>query len=417
MNTENLTQNIQSVFANPLNKTFNWFKNNFVPKINETISEFWGESTVCRLVAVFDDDNNIFKGEELFVTKVLPPSVKKKNENSTILVKLSRDAVKMFVESVLGNNNFNDFYFENITELEGKIISEFNYAVGQNLFSLCMNQGLQDVENKTKYNLLFYIRNSKKETGKLYITIPACMIDPVPVAIHQFYFDLNNFIESTTVVNIAVGKSLTTLKDLRQLEVGDMIVLEDSRIDKMTLYIDGEVRQIKVNPDPSLIVNTEDEDENDEDDTMGVDISKDMWDTIQVEIGAEFEKIKITLGELKQISEGLVVDIGSVYDNKINLKVENKTIASGELVIINDRYGIRIDELVNEEDTPPTTKPSRSAKSAQKNVAQETDFDEEDIEEETSDDDEEYDEDEEETESGEDDEFDYSDFDVDEEDI
>ena len=74
-----------------------------------------------------------------------------------------------------------------------------------------------------------------------------------------------------------------------------------------------------------------------------------MWDTIQVEINAEFEKVKLTLGELKQISEGLVVDIGSVYDNKIDLKVEDKIVASGELIIINDRYGVKINQIFTEE--------------------------------------------------------------------
>lgn len=77
-----------------------------------------------------------------------------------------------------------------------------------------------------------------------------------------------------------------------------------------------------------------------------------LWDSIQVDINAEFEKVKISLGELKQISEGLVVDIGSIYDNRIDLKVENKIVARGELVIINDRYGVRIDEVVKEEEKP-----------------------------------------------------------------
>ena len=74
-----------------------------------------------------------------------------------------------------------------------------------------------------------------------------------------------------------------------------------------------------------------------------------MWDSIQVDVNAEFEKVKLTLGELKQISEGLVVDIGSVYDNRIDLKVEDKIVASGELIIINDRYGVKINKIFTEE--------------------------------------------------------------------
>ena len=70
-----------------------------------------------------------------------------------------------------------------------------------------------------------------------------------------------------------------------------------------------------------------------------------LWDSIQVDMTAEFDKVKVTLGDLKSIEEGLIVDLCSVYDNKVALKVSGKTVASGELVIINDRFGVRIDKV------------------------------------------------------------------------
>ena len=70
-----------------------------------------------------------------------------------------------------------------------------------------------------------------------------------------------------------------------------------------------------------------------------------LWDSIQVDMSAEFDKVKVTLGELKSIEEGLIVDLCSVYDNKVSLKVGGKTVAAGELVIINDRFGVRIENV------------------------------------------------------------------------
>ena len=70
-----------------------------------------------------------------------------------------------------------------------------------------------------------------------------------------------------------------------------------------------------------------------------------LWDSIQVDMSATFEKVKISLGELKNIEEGLVVDISSVYDNKVYLQVGGKTVAFGDLVIINDRYGVKINGI------------------------------------------------------------------------
>ena len=53
----------------------------------------------------------------------------------------------------------------------------------------------------------------------------------------------------------------------------------------------------------------------------------------------------MTLGELKQISKGLVIDLGPIMNNEISLLVENKTVAKGELVIINDKYGVKVTEV------------------------------------------------------------------------
>ena len=70
-----------------------------------------------------------------------------------------------------------------------------------------------------------------------------------------------------------------------------------------------------------------------------------LWDSIQVDMSAEFDKVKVPLGELKSIEEGLIVDLCSVYDNKVSLKVGGKLVASGDLVIINDRFGVRIEQV------------------------------------------------------------------------
>ena len=59
----------------------------------------------------------------------------------------------------------------------------------------------------------------------------------------------------------------------------------------------------------------------------------------------EFESAVTGEEIAKQISEGLVIDVGSVYDHKIKLKVENQTVAVGELVILNDRYGVRVESV------------------------------------------------------------------------
>ena len=107
----------------------------------------------------------------------------------------------------------------------------------------------------------------------------------------------------------------------------------------------GYERDFRITPNPGLIISVD----NSEGEDMATNMPpENLWDSIQVDMGAEFDKVKISLGELKNIEQGLVVDIGSVYQNNITLKVEEKTIATGELVIVNDRYGVKINHIFAE---------------------------------------------------------------------
>ena len=71
----------------------------------------------------------------------------------------------------------------------------------------------------------------------------------------------------------------------------------------------------------------------------------------------------------------------SVYDNKVSLKVGGKTIASGELVIINDRFGVKINDLSPSSQDASGEKPAESANEENTESGQaEEDFDYSDFE-------------------------------------
>ncbi len=332
-------QNLE--FSKSIPKIFNWFYTNVVPKIKESIVEFWNCDINCRLTAIYDDSNSLFKGEEFFVTRIRPQEYKR-YKDGIFFVKLSKDTVNMLLDNVLGERN-QIFSFENLTAFEAKLLTEFNNFLGKLLNPLIVTNIDENRETFEHYNLMFCLKLPNGNTGKMLISIPDFMVKPEQIEIVEYDFDLDAFSKSTTSVDILVGTTKTSLNDLKHLEKDDIVVLENSRLNKMEMKLNGEVKTIKINPDPALIIDTDEQQH--EDNNMEENTTKDMWDNIQVEIGAEFEKVKLTLGELRQITEGLVVDIGSVYENKIDLKVENKIVASGELVIINDRYGIRIDTV------------------------------------------------------------------------
>jgi len=238
------------------------------------------------------------------------------------------------------------FDLAKITELEAKIISSFNDNL-YNSFSPILIPPPTTGKKRKKFDtiyLTFFVQNNKTlEGGKLIIAIPQVLLAATPIKSTGEKFDVSSFQTSKIDVNIKVGSTKFRVKALKDLEKEDIVIFENSNIQTMQLIYKDYKNNFRITPNPGLITTI---DNNDGGHNMEANaLSQDLWDNIQVEMDAEFDTVKISLGELKNIEQGLVVDISSVYNNKISLKVENKIIASGELVIINDRYGVRIDEV------------------------------------------------------------------------
>ena len=112
----------------------------------------------------------------------------------------------------------------------------------------------------------------------------------------------------------------------------------------MTLICENIIQKFRVKPNEKIIEPYDMSGGNNMDNT-----NTNLWDSIQVDMSAEFDKVKLTLGELKSIEEGLIIDLCSVYDNNVTLKVGGKDVAAGELVIINDRFGVKINKITESE--------------------------------------------------------------------
>ena len=337
---------ITSEFSNRLNYTFDWFNTNLQNILYESFVEFWGCDADIKLLSISENTNFLAQNEEFFVTQI------RLNKELSVFIRLSKELVKNLLERILGSNGKN-FNIEKISELEAKILTGFDNFLYKN-FSHLIKQGSEIPRNNSNYNecnLTFFAKSGEISLGKIIIKIPVAALSPQEVQSEENKFDISDFLNTQAEVDLSVGYTRIRLNELKSLEKDDIVVLEHSKSSKMILKYDGHSVEFRVTPNPAIMIDYEIDEEGANskgDKHMSNDIYN-MWDTIQVEIGAEFEKIKMTLGELKQISEGLVVDIGSVYDNHIDLKVEDKIVASGELVIINDRYGVRINQIFTEE--------------------------------------------------------------------
>ena len=340
-----------------LNKAINIFENidfnAFSMQIGEAVKgaceKFWEQDIKISMLAINDfreaRDEKLVSNVDFFSSQI------KVENHKPVLIRLSKDFIETILESSLKNGN-SRFEFTKMTPLEVKILNGFCEFLYRKLKDVLISPSSAKLSEKSeKYvNLLYVIEPKNELCSKIMISVPQDRINLAPLKKVAAFKD-EDFFSSKTTVRIKAGSSKITFDELQNLASEDIIVLEDSELSKLTL-VSGNLEQkfnIKINP--SLIVNLGDDEEDDEENGQNiyeeVKMNKNLWDDIQIEINAEFDKVKMTIGELKQITQGQIIDLGSMFDNEISLYVEDRKVAKGELIIINDRYAVRLNEVLN----------------------------------------------------------------------
>jgi len=330
--------------ADILFEEYDWFKKLFPIALQKSSDDFFQPGLRCELVGVSKNINMLQNKEAYYVTKI------KIDKFYDMFLRISEDAVCLLLNKSLGRAG-RPFNINKLTNLESRILTGFNDYV----YKIAV-QFLEPppVVNFVRTNfdlthLTFIIRDEElKIAGKFIISIPDGRTKPQRIQCTGDKFAYSDFYKCHTEAKISIGKTRFCVSDLKELEPGDLIVLEDSRLDSLTLYIRDEVRTVLIEPNYEIGIPF---DENNGGDEMENEAeAKNLWDSIEVDMYAELDPVKISLGDLKKIEEGQVVDVAALYDNKVTLRVENKVIGYGELVIVNDRYGVKVQSINQEKD-------------------------------------------------------------------
>jgi len=335
---EALDNTIKTSFSSELYRQYGWYNDIFVPPVQEASDEFFDKGFEFKLVSISENMNVLTKSESFFVSKV---QIAPRND---IFIRISQDAISVILDKILGKTN-KKFDLSSISDLEAKIITSFNDFLYSKISDNINKENL--VKYPDEINLSYFVRNmSSDESARFVISIPKQMLNPKTLAEPENPLHDRTFSEALSEVNLHVGSTMFSVNDIKHISVGDIVVFENSNSREMTLVCDNILQKFNLNPNPELIIPYDDNGGDEMDNNVSI---TNLWDSLQVEMSAEFDKIRISLGELKDIQEGLVVDISSVYNNKVSLKVGDKLIAKGELVIINDRYGVKISNVTAED--------------------------------------------------------------------
>lgn len=348
-----------------------------VEVVKGALEKFWELDVSVILQAINDfreiRDEVVIKNTDFFSNQI------KVEKHKPIMIRFSNDFADDFLSTVLQSRTpekFQDktqkrlskFKLTDLTQLEIRILNNFSEFLFKRIKEILIPVStLKLSETSEKYfHFIFMLGLSSERCSKIMISIPQDRINKENLEKKNSFTD-EDFLASRTKVRIKAGNTKITLEELKNLAIDDIVILENSSSSRLTLISGDLEKRFKVKVNSSLVLNLDDEYNNDE--TYNeVIMEKNLWDDIQIELSAEFEKVKMTIGELKQITSGQVVDLGSVFNTEISLFVEDKKVAKGDLIIINDRYAVKLNEVLSSD----VQKKSASAPSAAKETVAQT---------------------------------------------
>jgi len=71
---------------------------------------------------------------------------------------------------------------------------------------------------------------------------------------------------------------------------------------------------------------------------------------IPVNISVEVGRTKIRIKDLLKLKQGSVLELERIAGEPLDLLVNNTVVAQGEVVLVNERYGVRLTHVIPSED-------------------------------------------------------------------
>ena len=80
--------------------------------------------------------------------------------------------------------------------------------------------------------------------------------------------------------------------------------------------------------------------------TKKFEINIDNLLDISVEVSVEIGRAKLAIGELLALTKGSIIELDRIAGESIDIYVNEKLLGKGEIVLVNERLGVRIIEIL-----------------------------------------------------------------------
>lgn len=254
-------------------------------------------------------------------------------------IRFDRNIILHLMQDTLGIKDEDaDFTCSQLSELERKVLERvLQEILDESLKKLIEIFGeYEEDASEKKIHLLWCVEN-----GKMILSVPKKLIKKLPREKDFERNQVEDFATACALVRFVVGKSQMKVSDLKAIERGDLIVLRDSSTEKLSFFGQKTSMEVKINSD---ILKRLDLPEGFDLEAMG-SANKNLLGDFELEVEAEFKDVRMKLNELLSLEAGNILEIGKISDRDVLLVSQGKTIARGELVAVNDKFGMLVKEV------------------------------------------------------------------------
>lgn len=68
---------------------------------------------------------------------------------------------------------------------------------------------------------------------------------------------------------------------------------------------------------------------------------------IPLEISVEVGRAKLSIGELLKLGQGSVVELNKIAGEPLEILINGKLIARGDVVVVNEKFAIKVIDIIN----------------------------------------------------------------------
>ena len=68
---------------------------------------------------------------------------------------------------------------------------------------------------------------------------------------------------------------------------------------------------------------------------------------IPLDVTVELGKVKMQVNELLQLGQGSIIELSKQVGEPLDIYVNKKLVAKGEVVILDEKFGIRVSDIIN----------------------------------------------------------------------